>query len=60
MDEDRKFFTVPDGEWDDELRVKEIVNGHDEYFDDRGELFHTLRKLATLIYPNLSFKNDYD
>lgn len=58
--EDRKYFTVPDSEWDNELRVKEVVNGHDEAVDDRGELFHALRKLATLIYPNLSFRNEYD
>ena len=39
---------------------KEIRNGHDEFVSDRGELFHTLRKLSCLIYPNLPWRGDYD
>ena len=60
MDEDRKFFTAKASEWDDSLVVKEIRNGHDEPVDDRGELFHALRKLSCLIYPNLPWRRDYD
>lgn len=60
MDEDRKFFTAKAGEWNNDLIVKEVKNGHDEVVDSRGELFHALRKLSCLIYPNLPWRGDYD
>ncbi len=35
-------------------------NGHDELYDDRGDLFVALRNVAVNIFPNLSFRNaDY-
>lgn len=60
MDEDRKFFIAKASEWDESLVVKEIRNGHDEIIDERVELFHTLRKLSCLIYPNVPWRKDYD
>lgn len=32
-----------------------IRNGHDEQYDDRGDLFIALRNVAVNIFPNLSF-----
>ena len=37
-----------------------IDNGHDEMYDDRGDLFVALRNVAENIFPNLSFRSaDY-
>lgn len=55
---------------DDSLEVKHntygekvvyrVVNGHDETFDDRGDLFVALRNVACCLYPNLPFRGaDY-
>lgn len=32
-------------------------NGHDELYDDRGDLFVALRNVAINIFPNLSFRS---
>lgn len=38
-------------------RVYLIRNGHDEEYDDRGDLFVALRNVAVNIFPNLSFRS---
>ncbi len=40
-----------------ENSVYHIVNGHDECFDDRGDLFVALRNVAVNIFPNLEFRS---
>jgi hypothetical protein len=34
-----------------------IRDGHDEIYDDRGDLFVALRNVAVNIFPNLSFRS---
>lgn len=34
-----------------------IKDGHDEIYDDRGDLFASLRNVAVNMFPNLSFRN---
>ena len=35
-----------------------IKNGHDEEYDDRGDLFIALRNVAVNIFPNTLFRSD--
>ena len=43
-----------------DLVVYYIDNGHDEVFDDRGELFVALRNVAVNLFPNTLFRSaDY-
>lgn len=35
-----------------------IKDGHDELYDDRGDLFVALRNVAVNIFPNISFRNE--
>lgn len=35
-----------------------IKDGHDELYDDRGDLFIALRNVAVNIFPNVWFRND--
>jgi hypothetical protein len=32
-------------------------DGHDEVYDDRGDLFIALRNVVVNMYPNVSFRN---
>ena len=34
-----------------------IKDGHDEIYDDRGDLFVALRNVAVNIFPNVSFRS---
>ena len=39
------------------LVVYYIDGGHDEVFDDRGELFVALRNVAVQMFPNTAFRS---
>lgn len=53
FDEDSKY-EVRRSEDDDEVYV--YLNG--KRYDDRGDLFVALRKVATLIFPNVAFRGE--
>lgn len=58
LNEDIEFFVRKDSYGDN--CVYYINNGHDEMYDDRGDLFVALRNVAVNIFPNLSFRRaDY-
>ena len=46
-----KFYTRKNNDGD--ICVYEKVNGHDELFDDRGELYEALISTAKCIFPNI-------
>lgn len=52
--EDIDFFVREDCYGD--MCVYYIKDGHDEEYDDRGDLFVALRNVAVNIFPNLSFR----
>lgn len=57
-DEDTEYFVRKNSK--DENCVYAIKNGHDELYDDRGDLFVALRNVAVNMFPNISFRNaDY-
>lgn len=58
LNEDIDFFVRKDCY--DENCVYYIKDGHDEEYDDRGDLFVALRNVAVNIFPNTLFRNaDY-
>ena len=58
LNEDIDFFVRKDSYGDN--CVYYINSGHDEMYDDRGDLFIALRNVAVNIFPNLSFRSaDY-
>ena len=58
LNEDINFFVQKDCYGDN--CVYYIRDGHDEMYDDRGDLFVVLRNVAVNMFPNLSFRNaDY-
>lgn len=58
LTEDIDFFVRKDSYGDN--CVYYIRNGHDEMYDDRGDLFVALRNVAVNMFPNLSFRSaDY-
>jgi hypothetical protein len=58
LNEDIDFFVRKDCY--DENCVYYIKDGHDEEYDDRGDLFVALRNVAVNIFPNVLFRNaDY-
>lgn len=58
LTEDIDFFVRKDSYGDN--CVYYIKDGHDEMYDDRGDLFVALRNVAVNMFPNLSFRNaDY-
>ena len=58
LNEDIDFFVRKDSYGDN--CVYYIRDGHDEMYDDRGDLFVALRNVAVNIFPNLSFRSaDY-
>lgn len=58
FNEDIDFFVRKDSYGDN--CVYYIRDGHDEMYDDRGDLFVALRNVAANIFPNLSFRSaDY-
>lgn len=56
LDEDTKFF-VRKNEYDENC-VYVMINGHDEEYDNRGDLFVALRNVAVNMFPNTSFRSD--
>jgi hypothetical protein len=57
LDEYSKY-EIRKSEYDDDERCV-YLNG--ERYDDRGDLFAALRKVATLIFPNVAFRGEnYD
>lgn len=40
----------------DGMYVYQIINGHNERVDDRGELFKALTEVAKCIFPNTSYR----
>ena len=56
LDEDIKFF-VRKNEYDENC-VYVTRNGHDEEYDERGDLFVALRNVAVNMFPNTSFRSD--
>ena len=58
LTEDIDFFVRKDSYGDN--CVYYIRDGHDEMYDDRGDLFVALRNVAVNMFPNLSFRSaDY-
>lgn len=58
LNEDIDFFVRKDCY--NENCVYYIKDGHDEEYDDRGDLFVALRNVAVNIFPNVLFRNaDY-
>lgn len=53
--EDIDFFVREDCYGD--RCVYYIKDGHDEEYDERGDLFVALRNVAVNIFPNLSFRS---
>ena len=48
LNEDHNYYTCKDS--NDELHVYRMVNGHDELYDDRGELYEALINVANCIF----------
>ena len=58
LDEEIDFFVRNNDE--EENCVYVIRNGHDELYDERGDLFVALRNVAVNMFPNLWFRSaDY-
>lgn len=58
FDEDIDFFVRKNS--DGENGVYVLKNGHDELYDDRGDLFVALRNVAVNLFPNVLFRSvDY-
>ena len=58
LDEETDFFVRKNDE--EENCVYVIRNGHDELYDERGDLFVALRNVAANMFPNLWFRSaDY-
>lgn len=55
LDEDIEFFVRQDSFGDN--CVYYIKDGHDEKYDERGDLFVALRNVAVQLFPNISFRN---
>ncbi len=55
LNEDIDFFVRKDCY--DNNCVYYIKDGHDEEYDDRGDLFIALRNVAVNIFPNVLFRN---
>ena len=55
LNEDIDFFVRESYQCD--KRVYYTYNGHDEEYDERGDLFVALRNVAVNIFPNTSFRN---
>ena len=56
LDEDIDFF-VKKNEYDENC-VYVMKNGHDELYDERGDLFVALRNVAVNMFPNILFRSD--
>ena len=56
LDEDIDFFVRKNDE--EENCVYVIRNGHDELYDERGDLFVARRNVAVNMFPNLWFRSD--
>lgn len=56
LDEDTDFF-IRENE-DNENCVYVTKNGHDELYDDRGDLFVALRNVAVNMFPNTLFRSE--
>jgi hypothetical protein len=58
LNEDIDFFIKKDSYGDN--CVYYISDGHDEMYDDRGDLFVALRNVAVNMFPNVYFRSaDY-
>ena len=58
LDKDIDFFVRKD--CCDNNCVYYIKDGHDEVYDERGDLFVALRNVAVNMFPNVSFRSaDY-
>ena len=56
LDENTEFI-VKKNEYD-ELCVYTLKDNKEKIFDDRGNLFVSLRNVAVNMFPNLSFRGD--
>lgn len=56
LNDDEDFFVRKDCH--DNNCVYHIIDGHDEVYDDRGDLFVALRNVAVNMYSNLAFRGD--
>lgn len=56
LDEEISFFVKKDCY--DNNCVYYIKDGHDEVYDERGDLFIALRNVAVNMIPNLDFRSD--
>ncbi|MBO5425300.1 MAG: hypothetical protein J6A25_07285 [Lachnospiraceae bacterium] len=55
LNENIEFFVRQDAFGDN--CVYYIKDGHDEKYDERGDLFIALRNVAVELFPNISFRN---
>ena len=56
LDEDIDFFVRKDCY--DNNCVWYVKDGHDEVYDERGDLFVALRNVAVNMFPNVYFRGD--
>ena len=56
LDEDMDFFVRKNEEGENSVYV--IRNGHDELYDERGDLFVALRNVAVNMFPNTWFRSE--
>lgn len=56
LDENTDFFIRKNE--DNKNGVYVIRNGHDELYDERGDLFVVLRNVAVNMFPNTRFRNE--
>lgn len=54
--EDKEFFVREDCYGNNCVYI--IKDGHDELYDERGDLFVALRNVAVNMFPNLDFRNE--
>lgn len=56
LDENRKFYVKKDEYGDNVLYLK--VYNQETIYDDRGDLFVSLRNVAVNLFPNVLFRNE--
>lgn len=54
----KRQISLPEKNDEEENCVYVIRNGHDELYDERGDLFVALRNVAVNMFPNLWFRSD--
>lgn len=56
LDEEKEFFVKKDAHNENSVWIRQ--EGKEELYDERGDLFISLRNVAVNLFPNLSFRGD--